>query len=262
MRNYKLWLGVFIVLVVGAAYFAFFRFGGEQVPPAFPISTGSSWSLAEAARPYRGKTIRLIGEDYPPLQAIEKMKGDFEKMTGINVEVERYEAEAVLQKIAFDLTSGTGRYDLIVQVYFDMGRLVGQKQIRSFAEFLSNSRLHNPAFDPEKNFFPVWKTMGQYNGTTYGYPMMVLTMYTWYRKDLLDEPKEKQPFKARYGYELGPPQDWKQYRDIAEFFTRPEQGLYGTLIQGKKHMALWQEYINFLYSFGGAIIRRDMAQLL
>lgn len=212
------------------------------------------WNLTEAAKPYRGKVIRLIGEDYPPLQAIEKIKSDFENVTGIKVEIERYEAEAVLQKIAFDLNSKTGRYDLIIQVYFDMGRLVTQKQVRPLTDFISNPRLHNPAFDPERDLFPVWKTMGWYEGRPYGYPMMALTMYTWYRKDLFEDPKEKEAFRAKYGYELAPPNDWKQYREIAEFFTRPAKGLYGTLIQGKKHIALWQEYINFLYSFGGAVM--------
>ncbi len=216
-----------------------------------------AWSLAQAAEPYRGATIRLIGEDYAPLQAIEKMKADFEKTTGITVEVERYEAEAVLQKIAFDLNSKTGRYDLIIQVYFDMGRLVGQKQLYPLTNLISNQSLHNPEFDPQRDLFPVWKTMGWYEGTAYGYPMMILTMYTWYRKDLFENVEEQEAFKAKYGYDLAAPADWTQYKDIAEFFTRSDQRFYGTLIQGKKHMALWQEYINFLYSFGGAIMDTD-----
>lgn len=217
----------------------------------------SNSRLSLISKPYRGKTIRLIGEDYPPLQAIEKMKSEFENATGIKVEVERYEAESVLQKIAFDLNSKTGRYDLIIQVYFDMGRLVSQKQVRPLDEFISSPNLHDPNFFPEKDLFPVWKTMGWYDGKVYGFPMMVLTMYTWYRKDLFEDFKEKAAFKAKYGYELAPPNDWKQYKQIAEFFTRPNQGLYGTLIQGKKHMALWQEYLNFLYSFGGAVMETN-----
>ena len=222
----------------------------QEKAPASP----SGWSLAEAAKPFAGRTIRLIGEDYPPLQAIDKMKDDFEKATGITVEVERYEADAVLQKIAFDLNSKTGRYDLIVQVYFDMGRLVTQGQIRPMDAFLVSKQLHNPSFKPEEDLFPVWKTMGWFDGKLYGYPMMVLTMYTWYRKDLFEDANERAAFKARYGYDLAAPQDWNQYKDISEFFTRPERDLYGTLIQGKRHMALWQEYINFLYSFGGAVM--------
>lgn len=226
----------------------------EAASPSEPKELDSGWSLAAAAKPYKGVTIRLIGEDYPPLQAIDKIKTDFEDATGIKVEVERYEGEAVLQKIAFDLNSKAGRYDLIIQVYFDMGRLVNRKEVRPLSDFVSNPRLHDPSFKPEDDLFPVWKTMGWYEGKPYGYPMMVLTMYTWYRKDLFEDASEKQAFEARYGYALTAPEDWKQYRDIAEFFTRPSEGLYGTLIQGKKHMALWQEYLNFLFSFGGGIM--------
>ena len=51
-----------------------------------------------------------------------------------------------------------------------------------------------------------------------------------------------------------PAQDWKQYRDIAEWFTRPDQGLYGTALQGKRHEALWYEWLNFLYSYGGDML--------
>ncbi len=85
----------------------------------------------------------------------------------------------------------------------------------------------------------------------YGFPFTALTMYMWYRKDLAEDPKEKKGFKAKYGYELQPAKTWKQYRDLAEWFTRPEQGFYGTALQGKRHEALWYEWLNFLYSFGG-----------
>lgn len=244
-----------IVLSIVALLFVLCLTNGcEKKNKEAPAQQTKEWSLNDAARPYAGTTIRLIGEDYPPLQAIEKIKGDFEKETGIKVEVERYEAEAVIQKITFDINSKTGRYDLIIQVYFDMGRLVTRNQLRALDDFVKNPKLHNPKFNPESDLFPVWHTMGWYEGKAYGYPMMVLTMYTWYRKDLMEDTKEKTAFKTKYGYDLQVPQNWDQYRDIAEFFTRPEQGLYGTLIQGKKHMALWQEYINFLYSFGGAIL--------
>ena len=42
-----------------------------------------------------------------------------------------------------------------------------------------------------------------------------------YRKDWFEDPKEMAAFKAKYGYDLGVPKDYKQLRDIAEFFYRP-----------------------------------------
>jgi multiple sugar transport system substrate-binding protein len=100
----------------------------------------------------------------------------------------------------------------------------------------------------------LWKEISWYGGKAYGFPFTALTMYEWYRSDLMNDPKEKEGFKAKYGYELANAKDWKQYRDIAEWFTRPDQGLYGTAIQGKRHEALWYEWLNFLYSFGGDML--------
>lgn len=54
----------------------------------------------------------------------------------------------------------------------------------------------------------------------------------YYRKDLFGDPANQAAFRARYGYELFPPDTWSQYRDIAEFFAgrRLPDGstLYGT----------------------------------
>ena len=51
----------------------------------------AAWSLEEAAAPYKGTTIRTIGEALPPLEAMKKLAPEFEKRTGIKVEIEMYE---------------------------------------------------------------------------------------------------------------------------------------------------------------------------
>ncbi len=50
-----------------------------------------------------------------------------------------------------------------------------------------------------------------------------------YRKDLFEDTKEKVAFKSKFGYELAVPETWQQLRDIAEFFYRPQNNLYGVL---------------------------------
>jgi multiple sugar transport system substrate-binding protein len=54
----------------------------------------------------------------------------------------------------------------------------------------------------------------------------------YYRKDLFEDPVNQADFRARYGYELFSPDTWRQYRDIAEFFTgrrqRDGSRVYGT----------------------------------
>ncbi len=233
------WGGAVAALVAGAVLLA----GGQ----AF-----AAWSLEEAAKPYRGVTLRTIGESLPPLEAMAKLKDRFEKRTGIKVIIEQYEHSEAVNKVLLDLNSRRGRYDFIIQPHRELGRFVENGHVVPLDRFMGNARLRNPAFEPEKVLYPrLWREISWYEGKTYGFPFTALTMYLWYRKDLLGDPREREGFRARYGYDMQVPATWKAYRDLAEWFTRPDKGLYGTAIQGKRHEALWYEWLNFLYSFGG-----------
>jgi multiple sugar transport system substrate-binding protein len=211
-----------------------------------------AWTLEEAAAPYRGTTIRAIGEALPPLEAMDALKGEFEERTGIEVVIEMYEHSEAVNKVMLDLNSRRGRYDFILQPHRELGRFVENGHLVPLEAFMDDAALRNPDFKPEDVLYNgLWKEISWYDGKVYGFPFTALTMYMWYRQDLIDDPAEKEGFKAKYGYDLQPAQNWDQYRDLAEWFTRPEEGLYGTALQGKRHEALWYEWLNFLYSFGG-----------
>jgi multiple sugar transport system substrate-binding protein len=74
----------------------------------------------------------------------------------------------------------------------------------------------------------------------------------YYRKDLFEIEQNRKDFKAKYGYDLKSPDTWKQYRDIAEFFTgrtSPDgKSLYGAteVFANKSHQS-W-----FLFSRAAA----------
>ena len=50
-----------------------------------------------------------------------------------------------------------------------------------------------------------------------------------YRKDLFENDTEKENFKKQFGYELTTPKTWQEFAEIATFFNRPEQNLYGAV---------------------------------
>lgn len=64
-----------------------------------------------------------------------------------------------------------------------------------------------------------------------------------YRRDLFEDPAEQQAFQKWFGYPLQPPRTWKQFSDIAHFFTRPDKKLYGTMF------AAFPDGHNTLYDF-------------
>ena len=211
-----------------------------------------AWTLKEAAAPYKGTTIRTIGEALPPLEALAKMKHKFEEETGITVEVEMYEHSEAVNKVMLDLNSHRGRYDFIIQPHRELGRFVENGHLVALDKFMNDPKLRDPNFHPETVLYDrLWKEISWYGGKMYGFPFTALNMFMWYRADLVNDPKEQAGFKAKYGYDLAPAQTLEQYRDLAEWFTRPDERFYGTAIQGKRHEALWYEWLNFLYAYGG-----------
>jgi multiple sugar transport system substrate-binding protein len=64
-----------------------------------------------------------------------------------------------------------------------------------------------------------------------------------YRRDWFEDPHERDAFGNRYGYELAPPRNWQEFADVAKYFTRPEEGRYGTLF------AAYPDGHNTLYDF-------------
>lgn len=76
-----------------------------------------------------------------------------------------------------------------------------------------------------------------------------------YRYDLFGDPKEQEAFQAKYGYPLEVPKTWNQFRDVALFFTRPEQGLYGAVAAGfpDGHNNVY-DFLIHLWSRGGEVV--------
>jgi multiple sugar transport system substrate-binding protein len=75
-----------------------------------------------------------------------------------------------------------------------------------------------------------------------------------YRKDWFEDPTEMANFKAKYGYDLGVPKDYKELRDIAEFFTRPEENRYGVALYTQTaYDALAMGVEQTIFTYGGEL---------
>jgi multiple sugar transport system substrate-binding protein len=84
-----------------------------------------------------------------------------------------------------------------------------------------------------------------------------------YRRDLLEEERERLAFAERFGYELEVPQTWDAFTDVARFFTRPEDRLYGTVFAAfpDGHNSVYDFCVQ-LWSRGGRLVGEDGRPLL
>ena len=84
---------------------------------------------------------------------------------------------------------------------------------------------------PPENFPEGWHQsllhLQEIENGTYGLPFHDGPECLIYRKDLFEDASEKSNFKNRYNYDLRPPKTWQEFVDIAEFFNRPNENLYG-----------------------------------
>ncbi len=164
------------------------------------------------------------------------------------------------ETIMSDLDRGIRRwkgavYDIVVMRHRLLGELIRKNQVQPIDSMLTDPSLQDAGFQPQQQLFPNWwRELSSYGDKTYGFPYTGLTAYLCYRKDLLNDSKNKREFKARYHHELAVPTTWKEYMQLAEFFNRPREHFYGTYISGKQGLALWYEWLNFVYSFGGNIL--------
>jgi multiple sugar transport system substrate-binding protein len=232
---------------------------------------GKEQSLSVSDSPVKqfdGTTIYLIMEQSAPTEALEKLFPQFEELTGIEIVLEKAPYDDVVQKETLAFVSQRGAYDLIAAPYEFLGNMVTNNYIQSIEPFLENEALHViPSFNKDDLIPGLWNACGEWEGNLYGTPSNLCVMFYGFRKDLMGNTAEKAAFESKYGYPLAEPTNWKEYRDIAEFFTRKkgdmlagevlENNFYGVSMSGKRHPATVFEWMNYMWSFGGGFFDDD-----
>src|SRR5262245_4687187 len=117
---------------------------------AYPrIASAAGWSLKEAAAPYAGTTIRIIGEALAPLESLNQQKAAFEAETGITVEVEQHAFDEVIQKTTADFVGRTGFYDAILNPHVRLPTLIANGWIQPIGKYLEDAKLADTGFKIE-----------------------------------------------------------------------------------------------------------------
>jgi len=210
---------------------------------AFADVANPDW-WKKAAEPYKGVTIRGVSESTPASQAVADIAAkEFEEVTGIKVEFEPTSWDQMYTKAINDIQAGSGIYDFIyleqdiVYTYLAQNWLINQTKLMA-----DHPSLVYPDFDID-DFTTFIDYFKDGNGDLYGIPFEAFLKTYVYRKDLFGDPDVQKAFKEKYGWDLQPPTDWKQYSQIAEFFTEwgKDKEIYGHTAQAKTHPCIAYE---------------------
>lgn len=210
--------------------------------------------FAIASEPYRGTTLTVMYEAVPGAVWEEKNLGEwFTKVTGIKAKWEAMSNWDTILKSLEDQRTKAGIYDLIGTDQDMNAFYIYYQSAVNITELLKDKpELKPPFFDPED--FYARASYSDSKGNLYALHAYNAFSGTVYRRDWFTDPKEKEAFEKQYGYELKTPLQWARdalksgnvkddwttdkARDVAEFFTRPDKDMWGTItgVRAGDHM--------------------------
>jgi len=181
----------------------------------------------------------------------------FEEITGIKVKHDIIQEGDVVEKLQTSMQSGKSIYDGWISDSDLIGTHFRYGAIIPLSDYMTGEgkAYTNPGLDL-KDFIGAKFTTAP-DGKLYQLPDQQFANLYWFRADWFERPDLKAKFKAKYGYELGVPQNWSAYEDIAEFFTNDVKTIdgkkvYGHMDYGKKDPSLGWRFTDAWLSMAGA----------
>nr|WP_263053390.1 ABC transporter substrate-binding protein [Shewanella sediminis] len=189
--------------------------------------------FVEASKPYFGLQIRVVSERIAThgYEASVLAKAFFE-ITGIHVVHELTGEDDVINKLSAQIFTHQNLYDAYINDSDLIGTHFRSNAVLPLSDFMKNegAAVTLPTLDLQ-DFIGLKFTTGP-DGKLYQLPDQQFANLYWYRHDWFNREDFKQRFRLRYGYELGVPQNWQAYEDIAEFFSDDVKEIEGKRIYG------------------------------
>lgn len=202
------------------------------------------WS--DAGKKFEGVTLHGVTESTPPSNYIKDVLApEFEKKTGIKVEIETTSWDQMYDKAIKDMEAGTGIYDMvyieqdIIYAYLARNFLVDITKALKDDPSLKSPDFSEEAFTTFANYFK------NADGDLFGMPMEAFIKVYLYRTDLFNDPAVQAAYKEKTGKDLKPATTHEEYTQIAEFFTEwgKDKDIWGTTAQAHTgHPASWYEF--------------------
>jgi ABC-type glycerol-3-phosphate transport system substrate-binding protein len=190
------------------------------------------------------ETVNILMEGVPDTEYVKTLLPEFKAATGIDVNLEVVNYAEMHTKLVPQLVAPKGSYSAIVVDFYWVGEFTKAGWLQPL-----DARIKTDGVDTSVYIPALMDLVGKVDGVTYMLPFYNYAMGLLYRKDLLEDEKNKTDFKAKYGVDLGPPKTWDEYLKQVEFFTR--DGMYGVVNQGLRPDPIAMEWSNYLFANGG-----------
>ena len=186
------------------------------------------------------KTLRVTLANHVWTDTIKSKLPEFEKETGITVQLSQYGEDQLSDQYNVKLNAGTDEIDVMMYRPLQEGKLFAKNGYLAdlSSDVKSNAQWDWSDFQPG----PVGST--SYDGNVVGVPIITEQEVLYYRKDLL----------AKAGLEV--PKTMDELQAAAKAIKEQNPGVAGFVARTGKSAAVTQ-FSSFLYSFGGDFIDKS-----
>ena len=196
---------------------------------------GSGGTPAAAGR-LSGSTVRFGALANYKGDALEKTFPDFEKATGIKVQIDKLPDTNLSDKLTVSFASGSPDYDV---------SMMDEPWVPGLSPFLANvDELAARDGVDLKQYLPKALEAGVYNGQRVAMPLDPNVMMLWFRKDQLESKGVQTP------------RDFNSIMDAAEKLNDPN-GIAGISVAAKQDAQTSTTAILLLWNEGGDVITPD-----
>lgn len=226
---------------------------GQPTTVAEPTTGAAAPTTAAAAPttpPAAGVTeLKIIWAEWDPANYLQQLVNDYEAVAGVKVTVVQEPWGSFADRVFTEFAGQGASYDLVVGDSQWLGQGAMQGHYVELTDIFM-SELNGATFTPAT--VAAYSEYPAGSGRYWAIPTEGDAIGWSYRKDLFEDPDNMAAFQTEYGYPLDVPQTMTQLRDIAEFFYRPDENLYGVAIYTQKdYDALSMGFENVLWNFGG-----------
>ena len=218
------------------------------------MATGSAW----AENKFDGVELKMLAIGDTSVTRLAPIVGEFEKLTGAKVQIDMFPYPGLIDKIVIEASANNPSYQLM---WID-SPWVGVLGESGALEDLTDLVQRDAAEIHLDDIIPIQLQENSWQGRLLAFPASGMIWHQNYRKDLYDNATEKAAFKTKYGYDLAPAKDWKQFTDIAQFFTRKagdkmagktlKKDFYGNAqAYSRVAGAITHDFFPMMRSFGG-----------
>ncbi len=202
-------------------------------------------------------TLRVAIRKFEPFErAIARQFADFQRVSGcpLTLEARALDLNPLVDSLFTRGGLKDGSWDLAFIVTDWFADAVADGCLLDLAPLMTAEPV--PGYPDD--WAPTLTRTQQFGPAIYGLPYHDGPECLIYRADLFDDPAEREAFARQHGRQLAVPRAWPEFEEVARFFTRPDEGRYGTIFAAYPdgHNTVYDFCIQ-LWSRGGELADRE-----